>query len=128
MSNFISACKHYHSTSSRTPIFSPVLAFLTVGSLVPLIFSTVMAYCITGYVRDELYHNSIKSCVGGACTKVVSDRHGSFTSLYNSFNGTSFIPRLSGAVPPPPGPGYEAIVKLERPNSQPFVILGGNFR
>ena len=42
-------------------------------SILPLLVATVMAYCVTGYVRDELYHPLVKGCVGGACSFVVRE-------------------------------------------------------
>ena len=41
--------------------------------VVPLLLATIMGYCVTGYIRDELYSNNIKRCIGPCCSFFVSD-------------------------------------------------------
>lgn len=57
---------------SRLVILAPVLGGVAGTTLVPLLMATTMAYCATGYVKDELYHPFIKWCVGGCCNFFVS--------------------------------------------------------
>lgn len=40
-------------------------------TLIPLLVATILAYCVTGYVRDELYHPLVTKCVGGTCNILV---------------------------------------------------------
>lgn len=55
----------------RTIIIAPVLGGVAGTTFIPLLLATIMAYCATGYVRDELYHPFIKWCVGGICNIIV---------------------------------------------------------
>ena len=40
--------------------------------VVPLLLATIMGYCVTGYIRDELYSDNIKRCIGPCCSFFVS--------------------------------------------------------
>jgi hypothetical protein len=48
-----------------------VVGGIGVTSILPLILATILAYCVTGYVRDELYHPFVKTCVGPGCNILV---------------------------------------------------------
>ncbi len=54
-----------------TVIFSSIIGGMAGTTILPLLFATVLAYCVTGYVRDELYHPFVKKCVGPSCTLLV---------------------------------------------------------
>ena len=61
---------HTHSPCS-TVIMASVVGGIGASSIVPLILATILAYCVTGYVRDELYHPFVKTCVGPFCNILV---------------------------------------------------------
>ena len=48
-----------------------VVGGIGASSILPLILATILAYCVTGYVRDELYHPFVKTCVGPVCNVLV---------------------------------------------------------
>lgn len=53
-------------------IFAPVLGGVVVVGVIPLILATIMSYCVTGYIRDELYTLTVKRCIGLPCSLFVS--------------------------------------------------------
>ncbi|XP_064405723.1 uncharacterized protein LOC135350810 isoform X2 [Halichondria panicea] len=53
--------------SNNTIILAPIVGGIAGTTLFPLILATILAYCVTGYVRDELYHPFVKACVGQMC-------------------------------------------------------------
>ncbi len=55
-----------------TIILAPIVGGIAGTTLFPLILATILAYCVTGYVRDELYHPFVKACVGQMCNVWVS--------------------------------------------------------
>jgi hypothetical protein len=59
------------SLTYSTIILAPIIGGLAGTTILPLLVATVLAYCITGYVRDELYHPLVKECAGGLCSIVV---------------------------------------------------------
>ena len=68
--------KHPHThTHTYTPCSTVIMASVVGGigasSIAPLILATILAYCVTGYVRDELYHPFVKTCVGPFCNILV---------------------------------------------------------
>ena len=56
-----------------TVIFASIIGGIGGSTIVPLIVATVLAYCVTGYVRDELYHPFVKMCVGASYSVWVSE-------------------------------------------------------
>lgn len=54
------------SLQNNTVIFASIIGGIGGSTIVPLIVATVLAYCVTGYVRDELYHPFVKMCVGAS--------------------------------------------------------------
>lgn len=54
--------------SQHVLIFGPVIGGLVLISILPLVFSTIMAYCVTGYIRDELFSNVVKNFIGSCCS------------------------------------------------------------
>lgn len=57
--------------TNHTVILAPVIGGLAGTTILPLFCATIMAYCVTGYIRDELYHPFVKACVGSTCSTVV---------------------------------------------------------
>ena len=55
-----------------TVILAPLVGGITGSTIFPLLMATILAYCTTGYVRDELFHPLVKSCVGACCSSLVS--------------------------------------------------------
>lgn len=68
----MSCCIFLASLSFSTIVLAPIVGGVAGTTLLPLLVATVLAYCVTGYVRDELYHPLVKGCVGGACSILVS--------------------------------------------------------
>ena len=58
-----------------TIILAPIVGGIAGTTIFPLILATILAYCVTGYVRDELYHPCVKACVGQMCNVWVSEMH-----------------------------------------------------
>jgi len=52
---------------NHTTIFAPIIGGVAGTTVFPLVVATILAYCVTGYVRDELYHPFVKGCVGVSC-------------------------------------------------------------
>jgi hypothetical protein len=46
---------------------APVVAGAVVGTILPLLASTILGYCITGYIRDALFGRVVKKCIGPSC-------------------------------------------------------------
>ncbi len=63
-----------HTHTHSTIILAPIIGGVAGTTIFPLLLATILAYCVTGYVRDELYHPVIKACVGQMCNVCVSDR------------------------------------------------------
>ena len=57
-----------------TIILAPIVGGLTGTTLIPLLVATILAYCVTGYVRDEMYHPLVTKCVGGTCSILVCSK------------------------------------------------------
>lgn len=76
-------------TLYSTVIMASVVGGIGASSILPLILATILAYCVTGYVRDELYHPFVKTCVGPVCNIFVRIEDTHFSS--NSFNTKSHI-------------------------------------
>ena len=55
-----------------TVILAPLVGGVAGSTILPLLLATLLAYCSTGYVRDELYHPLVKACVGSFCSLLVS--------------------------------------------------------
>ena len=53
---------------------APILAGVMVG-VVPLILAAIMSYCVTGYIKDELYTAKVKRCIALPCSVSVSHCH-----------------------------------------------------
>ena len=64
---------HTHPLHS-TVIVASIVGGIGVTTIIPLILATILAYCVTGYVRDELYHPFVKTCVGPMCNVLVYDQ------------------------------------------------------
>lgn len=64
------ACTHTH-THHRTTVVTAVVSGVTVLSIIPLAIATILAYCVTGYIRDILFHRVVKVCIGPFCSLVV---------------------------------------------------------
>lgn len=60
-------------------IFAPIIGGLLLLSILPILLSTIMAYCVTGYIRDELFASIVKKFIGPVCSFCVSmmdnDKH-----------------------------------------------------
>jgi hypothetical protein len=54
-----------------TVILAPLVGGVAGSTILPLLLATLLAYCSTGYVRDELYHPLVKACVGSCCSSIV---------------------------------------------------------
>ncbi|MCG8620936.1 MAG: hypothetical protein MJE68_02890, partial [Proteobacteria bacterium] len=52
---------------SSTVVMAPVVVGMVVITLVPLILSTTMGYCVTGYIRDVLFQRTVKQYIGSLC-------------------------------------------------------------
>ena len=72
----------FHSTA----VVGPVIGTAVVLTFIPLIFATILAYCITGYIRDVLFHSVVKSCIGSSCNIWVSRQY--------SGTGTKLTPHV----------------------------------
>jgi hypothetical protein len=46
---------------------APVVAGAVVGTILPILAATILAYCITGYIRDSLFGGTVKKCIGPSC-------------------------------------------------------------
>ena len=55
-----------HTHTHSTVVFAPIIGGVAGSTVIPLVLATILAYCITGYIRDELYHPFVKGCVGAA--------------------------------------------------------------
>ena len=55
-----------------TVVLAPVVGGMVVLTILPLVFATILACCVTGYVRDVLFHKVVKGCIGPFCNIVVS--------------------------------------------------------
>ena len=55
-----------------TVVLAPVIGGAVLVTLIPLVFATILAYCITGYIRDVLFQSHVKSCIGPSCNVWVS--------------------------------------------------------
>ena len=64
---------HTHTHTHSTIIFAPIVGGVAGTTIFPLVLATIIAYCVTGYVRDELYHPFVKACVGTMCNVWVSE-------------------------------------------------------
>ena len=65
-SSFLSLLHH------STIIFGPIAGGALLLTVLPIVFSTVMAYCVTGYIRDELFSSVVKKFIGKCCSFFVS--------------------------------------------------------
>jgi len=45
-----------------------VVGGAVVVTLIPLVFATILAYCVTGYIRDVLFQSHVKTCIGPSCS------------------------------------------------------------
>ena len=55
-----------------TVVLAPVVGGAVVVTLIPLVFATILAYCVTGYIRDVLFQSHVKTCIGPSCSIWVS--------------------------------------------------------
>ena len=55
-----------------TALMAPVVAGAVVGTILPILAATILAYCITGYIRDSLFGGTVKKCIGPSCNILVS--------------------------------------------------------
>ena len=62
----------YHSTTSSILFFAPIAGGMVLLTIFPVFFATLMAYCVTGYIRDELYAATVKNFIGMCCSFFVS--------------------------------------------------------
>ena len=53
-------------------VFAPVLCGVVVLGVIPLMLATIMGYCVTGYIKDELYKARVKRCIALPCSAFVS--------------------------------------------------------
>ena len=58
--------------SYSTAVMAPLVAGSVVATILPLLAVTVLAYCITGYIRDALFGRVVKKCIGPLCNILVS--------------------------------------------------------
>lgn len=56
----------------RTVVMAPVVGGAIVGTILPLLTATILSYCITGYIRDVLFGEAVKKCIGPSCNALVS--------------------------------------------------------
>ena len=61
---------------------APVVAGAVVGTILPLLAATILAYCITGYIRDALFGATVKKCIGPSCNILVSQSILCFSHFY----------------------------------------------
>ena len=81
-------------------IFAPIVGSVVLLTIIPVAVSTIMAYCVTGYIRDELFANVVKKCIGPCCSFFVSSNnltlilillHNMDTSNYNNWHSYLII-------------------------------------
>ena len=51
-------------------VMGPVVGIAVVLTIVPLVLFTISSYCITGYIRDILFHGAVKCCVRSYCLNI----------------------------------------------------------
>jgi hypothetical protein len=61
-----------------TALMAPVVAGAVVGTILPILAATILAYCITGYIRDSLFGGTVKKCIGPSCNILIM----AFTFFY----------------------------------------------
>ncbi|XP_003384522.1 PREDICTED: uncharacterized protein LOC100635853 [Amphimedon queenslandica] len=54
--------------SQNVVIFAPVIGGIIILTIFPILFSTIMSYCVTGYIRDELFASIVKKFIGPVCS------------------------------------------------------------
>ena len=60
-----------HACAYRTVIVAPVVCGVIVLTILPLVLGIILAYCVTGYIRDVLFHKVVISCVRPCCNILV---------------------------------------------------------
>ena len=53
-------------------VFAPVLCGAVLLGVIPLLLATIMGYCVTGYIKDELYKARVKRFIALPCSAFVS--------------------------------------------------------
>jgi hypothetical protein len=56
---------------NHTVILAPLVGGVAGSTIIPLLLATLLAYCSTGYIRDELYHPFVRACVGTCCSSLL---------------------------------------------------------
>lgn len=51
-----------------TIVVAPIVAGLIVFTVLPIVMATILAYFVTGYIRDVLFHSCVKSYIGAPCS------------------------------------------------------------
>ena len=69
-----------------TVLLAPLVGGITGSTIFPLLLATILAYCTTGYVRDELFHPLVKTCVGTCCSSLVSYSNDNGLILSQAYN------------------------------------------
>lgn len=67
----VSLLSYTDSLKNNTQLLGTVVGGVVGSSIIPLVLATILAYCTTGYVRDELYHPFIKTFVGHICSSLI---------------------------------------------------------
>ena len=58
--------------NKSTHLMASLVGGVVCSSVLPLMLATILAYMITGYIRNELYYTFIKTCIGYICNGMVS--------------------------------------------------------
>lgn len=67
----VSLLSYTDSLKNNTQLLGAVIGGVVGSSILPLLLAIILAYCTTGYVRDELYHPFVKTFVGYACNCLI---------------------------------------------------------
>lgn len=54
-----------------TSFVAPVVCGAVAITIIPVVLVTFMSYCITGYIRDIIFHSVVKSIIGSSCFNVI---------------------------------------------------------
>ena len=63
----VSLLGYSESLHNSTHLMASLVGGVVCSSVLPLMLATILAYMITGYIRNELYYTFIKTCIGYIC-------------------------------------------------------------